>query len=562
MLADPPRVKMRVRLLAALGLGDAHPGGLPGLRRLAGQCDGFLGVEGRAPVGRRARRVEVAQAALSMAVQHGVDHLEHLRGAPVGLVQALVVSVSADGAMEVLQEFTVPGTPFVERLLEVADDEDAAVCLRMFDDFVYVPLQYVELLGAGVLEFVQQPVLDAAIQPILDVLLLERVRMGQQGDVIAETQPSGPSVLLVVGRLVFAQASSQGPRLLDAHPHQLVHRPPDQAPHAVRSLGRHVDFHAVGDLSGLAFRSIQGGAEILGQAVRRGVVASLRLRGLGQDLAVLGEFVRRPELSQQECLHFGPFRRRVHGVGASRPLRLGGSPDELGIAPDRLIGGAHQQFMVFLSHLRQGLQRVGDFLAVIVILQAGQHRRCLRGIQFLDDALHRPQAHCLGLFLGHGGRGSAAQADLEREIVHQLREEAVQRAHGQPVRRQQGLPQHLPEAFRPELTRVQPEAFAQLIAFVLLLGGLTELGDHLHDEFCRGRPGEGQGRDLLVLHAQRQELHDAVGELECLAGAGRGQDRHVREGAHAFASFPRTAPRRLVSMKSSLFRPLKASRTG
>ena len=219
--------------------------------------------------------------------------------------------------------------------------------------------------------------------------------------------------------------------------------------------------------------------------------------------------------------------------------------------------------MVFLGHLGQGFERVGDLLAVIEVLQVGQHHRGLVRIQLLDDCLDGLDAEVLRFLVGDRGRRAAAQADFQGEVVHQLREEAIERAHRQSVRRQERLPQHSAEAFLAELPRVEAESLAELFALTVVFGGLAQFGDDLDDELRRGGPCERQRGDLLVLHAEGQQLHDTIRELEGLARSGRSQDGHVGEGAHREASFwLRIAPRRLGSRYCSALRPLNASSTG
>ena len=466
--------------------------------------------------------------------------------------------------MEITQELPVAGAPFVKALLEVAHDEDAPVFLRLFDDLADVALEHGELLGAGVLEFVEQPVLDRAVEAVGHLVLVERLRVREQGDVVAETQQARPAVLLVVGGLVIPEAAVQGLGLLESGADELVDRPPDQPAHGVGGFDGDVDLAAETDDARQAHRALKGGREELRELVGGAVITALARGGFSEGTAGFRVFVRRAELLQQESLHLGPIGRGVDGVGRARPGRLTAVPDQVSVAPDGRVRRTHQQAVVFLGHLGQRFQRVGDLLAVVVVLEVGQHRRRLGRFELLDDRLHGPQAQGVGLLVGDGRRRAAAQADFQGEVVHQLREEAVERAHRQAVRRQQRLSEHLAELRRPELPRVETQAGAELGPLAVVFGGLAQFADDLHDELRRRRAGERQGGDLLVLHAPGEELHDTVGELEGLPRAGRSQNGRVGQGAHRAASWSalRTVPRRVGSRYWSALRRLNASRTG
>ena len=221
-----------------------------------------------------------------------------------------------------------------------------------------------------------------------------------------------------------------------------------------------------------AHRAAQGRPEELRQVIGGAVVAAAADGGFPERPAALGVFVRGPELQRQELLDLGPFGRRVDGVGTPVPGRLAAAPDEVRVAPDGRVRRADQQSVVLLGHLRQRFQRVCDLLAVVVVLEVGEHRRRLSWVEFPDDGLHGPQPQDVGLLVGDGGRRAAAQADFQREVVHQLGEEAVERAHGEAVRRQQGLTEHLPEFLRPELPRVEREPGAEVGPLAVVLRGL------------------------------------------------------------------------------------------
>ena len=434
--------------------------------------------------------------------------------------------------MQVAEQLPVARAPFVEALLQVSHHEDRPVLGRL-DDLVDVTGEHCELRRARVLEFVEEPVLDAAVQAVLDLLLLERVGLGQQRDVVAEAQQAASAVGLIVDLLVRAEAAVEGLGLLQAGRHQLVDGAEEQVADGIRGRRIDVDGFMMEDgrrPAGLDFEDVR---EVVDQSVGDAVGRASGPGGFGQVLEVRRPFGRfGSELTLGVSGDDGPFLGGIDLGGVTRPAGLCARPDEGFVTPEaRVIAGDHQ-LMVILGHLRHGFERVGHFHAVVIVLEAGQHRGGRRTVQTFDDGLEGFESEAGDLLIRDGGGAAGVQADFEGEVVDQLREEAVERTHRQAVRRQERLPEHFPELLLVELGGVELQPLAEAQSAFLVLGCFAEFRDDPHDEFRRGGAGERQRGDFLVLHAEGQQFHDTVRELERLTCAGRSQDGGVTHDAH------------------------------
>ena len=214
---------------------------------------------------------------------------------------------------------------------------------------------------------------------------------------------------------------------------------------------------------------------------------------------------------------------------------------------EALQGGRH-----FLA-LIQGAQEVPDF---IDLLGGGLRHH-------LGDDLG---ADVLRLDVADVPDAPAVESDFGRVVRHESRKEAVEGPQGQALHGQQGLAQELPEERGVTgLRQVEAILSPQLGGRGLAGSGLGEFLQGPGHELRRGRPGEGQGDDLLgsdfslAEFLAGEELHDAVRQGEGLAGAGGGQDDLVvdGEGAHG-----RTPPSWSVLRYSFMRRPFRAARMG
>ena len=113
---------------------DAHPDRLSGLRR---QRVCALLPEILVPVLGGQFGEVFPKVPRLQARQQGVDHLQDLRRAAAGLVQFGADAVGLDAFVKVGEQLAVAGAPFVERLLGISHDEQAAV-LVILQDFVDV----------------------------------------------------------------------------------------------------------------------------------------------------------------------------------------------------------------------------------------------------------------------------------------------------------------------------------------------------------------------------------------------------------------------------------------
>jgi len=137
--------------------------------------------------------------------QQRVDQVDHRLGASAGVIESVVPFIG-DQAVYLAQQLRVAGAPSVEALLQVAHEEcgpPLGLLLVAADDLHEVVLEDLPLAGARVLELVEQPVLHAAIQTVIDVELTLGVE--QQGDVVAEGQTSPLADLPVIDLVIALQ---------------------------------------------------------------------------------------------------------------------------------------------------------------------------------------------------------------------------------------------------------------------------------------------------------------------------------------------------------------------
>ena len=86
------------------------------------------------------------------------------------------------------QELRVAPSPPVEALLGVADEVGRRPFFLTLGAFREVVAQYFPLAAAGVLEFVEKPMTELAVEPVFEVELLFFGQAEQQVDVIAEAK--------------------------------------------------------------------------------------------------------------------------------------------------------------------------------------------------------------------------------------------------------------------------------------------------------------------------------------------------------------------------------------
>ena len=131
-------------------------------------------------------------------------------GAAPGVVQ-VVVRILRDLAVDLPEEVGITRPPAVEALLEVADEKGGpAGFLNAIEahDGLEVVLEDEVLPRACVLEFVEEPVLDAAVEAVVDVELA--FGLEEQGDVIAEGQVAALTDLAFVDLLVAGEQLVDG----------------------------------------------------------------------------------------------------------------------------------------------------------------------------------------------------------------------------------------------------------------------------------------------------------------------------------------------------------------
>ena len=145
--------------------------------------------------------------------QQAVDQLDDRLGAAAGEIES-VIAVVGNQPVDHAQEFGIARAPAVEALLEVAHEErrpPLGLFLLSAHDLHEVIFEHLPLAGAGVLEFVEEPVLHAAIQAVIDVELTLGVE--EQGDVVAEGQSASLADLPVIDLIIPLKQAMHGLRL-------------------------------------------------------------------------------------------------------------------------------------------------------------------------------------------------------------------------------------------------------------------------------------------------------------------------------------------------------------
>ena len=101
-------------------------------------------------------------------LEHGIDQFQHGRGRPPGHVHGLHRKLSA-GAMPVMllhppEQPRITTAPAVDGLFHIAHAEKGTV--RILHRFIHQILHHTPLRGAGILKFIQQPMIKRAVEPV------------------------------------------------------------------------------------------------------------------------------------------------------------------------------------------------------------------------------------------------------------------------------------------------------------------------------------------------------------------------------------------------------------
>ena len=135
------------RVVFSGGLGQPIPRRFAFLGRLAFVGMALLGAEVLGPVSRRflSKVIRVNAARAWLVGQDQVNQVQDGLGATTRRVQGDAFAVRIDVAVQLLKQLTVTRTPFVEGLLQVADDEDAALRVARAQDVIDVLLEDLKL---------------------------------------------------------------------------------------------------------------------------------------------------------------------------------------------------------------------------------------------------------------------------------------------------------------------------------------------------------------------------------------------------------------------------------
>ena len=116
-------------------------------------------------------------AMFGQVAEQVVQEVHHRLGAAARIVEA-VISFLRDVRVLLAQKLRIAGTPAVEALLEVSDEEyrpPFGTDGMLADDFIDVIFQHLVLAGARILEFIEQPMLHFAVEAVVDVELALRI---------------------------------------------------------------------------------------------------------------------------------------------------------------------------------------------------------------------------------------------------------------------------------------------------------------------------------------------------------------------------------------------------
>ena len=193
--------------------------------------------------------------------------------------------------------------------------------------------------------------------------------------------------------------------------------------------------------------------------------------------------------------------------------------------------------MQVLDGFVEAFEGRGDLLALIEVPDLPPEGFDFRGVGLGHHLRDDGAADVRGFDVADVAEFATVEPDFRGVVGDEAREEAVEGPEGQPLHREQGPPQEVPE--EDGVTRVRElQAVAEFSGGFLAGGSLREFFQGLGDELRRSRPREGEGDDLLGLRTEGQELHDAVRQREGLARAGGGEDDLVVDGEIAHARVP------------------------
>ena len=74
--------------------------------------------------------------------------------------------------LDALEKRRITASPLVDRLLGVSDAKERSLSLRILYHFIDEVLHHAPLHSAGVLKFIEQPVVERAVESVFDVELI------------------------------------------------------------------------------------------------------------------------------------------------------------------------------------------------------------------------------------------------------------------------------------------------------------------------------------------------------------------------------------------------------
>ena len=445
---------------------------------------------------------------------------------------------------EMLEDLRVAAAPTVDRLLQIADREEAARAVAARGDLRGERPDRLPLGATRVLELVEEQVLDLRVDPFeqLRIGMLGQMRSDRAGDAVVghfaprREQPR-PLALHASRELRRRLGATQGDafdlpreasdgrreRRLDPCVHGLVveetsaHHERLADPLAERG-GPRLEGNALAGSLHVANRldELRRGADRVGDPLAAEILARL---GFGRE--------RFEPLDKRGELDLG---RRVRKHPRPRGLRR-----LLGQRRQRRRRAAHQRFDAASGMpLGQRIERREQ------PLRPGLGER---GDRRIDRVERKPRC---AVFIERFERHR--QAQFRRAAGRDPEEEAVEGPDLQAVEPQQQRSQQRKTSRRRDQRGIEPDRLAQRrplsLARVIGSRGDREPLQNAGADLAGRGAGEGRGEDRLGPRILRRQQDAEVlrGQLPRLAGAGRGEDAAMaKHAAHASRSSPESA---------------------
>ena len=423
----------------------------------------------------------------------------------------------------------IAAAPLVDGLLDVAHVEQRAVAVGILENFVHQVFDDGPLEQRGVLEFVEQPVAEAGVEPEIHQRPQARRRrpgggIQQMGDVVERQLPGADNVVAAVAA-VGRQQLVEAPGASDLFAEEDEADLREGAGQRGLRFGRQGNLRPA-DLDGIADAFWIGKGPV--EAVREGVL-EIEIAALAGGFQHVDETVPIvPRLAGLERVRL--FREGLENGGPIGLLRRRQSvrPDAAGVAPGFGIRRTPVQRVLVSDQVADGAVDAFPLFAEGRPLEGFHPFAAFRvGLGFLSEQALQDEIFLGGRRFRRDGR-IGSDAVFEAELPENLQEERIERADAQSGQRMderaQGGLRGGPVG-EPRQSAVGQLA-VQLRESLFECGRLRQARQDARQDFAGGLAGEGQRDDGRRLRAAGQQGEIAAAEGERLAGAGG--SRHGR----------------------------------